>query len=420
MGYVIVKSPGRPTDKGQEITMTLFPFRSIRSAFHILALAGACFLPDAQAADAPSGQRRLWTNPQPDMPYMTKPATRPADWLVQHDPVTPNASPEARALLRFLYDISGRQTLTGQHNYASNQGRFTAQARQITGKVPALYGTDWGSARHEIGPARDRIVQAVIREHRRGSIIAICWHAIRPTDSEPNTFERSVKAKLTEAEWNELTTPGSALHQRWIGQIDVVAEYLKQLRDARVPILWRPLHEINGDWFWWNGRRGDRGSKLLYRMMFDRLANHHKLNNLIWVWNPDRPEREDRQFIDYFPGHPYVDVLALDTYQGYKQSYYDDLNALSDGKPLAISECGANVPPLDIFKTQPKWAYYMIWAGFTGRGGPGSANLAEYVKHPRMWSLDDLPYMEAITPLRSAAGLPSTRPAAPPPPEPAP
>ena len=376
----------------------------------------------ARGARGPASRPR-WVNPQPDVPYLPKPATRPADWLVEHAPVTPNASPEARALLKYLYSISNQHTLTGQHNYAANQGQFTATALRYTGKTPALYGTDFGSAQHEIGPARDRMIQTLIREHQQGSIIALCWHEVRPIDDEPATFQRSVQAKLTPAQFDELLTPGSPLNTRWLAQVDVIAGYLKQLQDAHVPILWRPFHEINGDWFWWNGRRGERGTKQLYRLMFERLVNFHKLNNLIWVWNPDRPEREDRQFVDYFPGQEYVDVLALDTYEAYKQSYYDDLNAISDGKPLAVSECGSNVPPLEIFQKQPKWAYYMVWAGFLGpnRGGRGPTpgvvfpDLPTLVKDPRMWSLEDAPYKNSITPIRNASGLPAMRPAPPPP-----
>ena len=102
-------------------------------------------------------------------------------------------------------------------------------------------------------------------------------------------------------------TPGSDIHNKWCAQVDFVAGYLRQLERARVPILWRPVHEMNGDWFWWGGRLGDRGTRQLYRMMYDRLVGHHRLNNLIWVWNCDRPSQPDRQFADYFPAQ--VDLL---------------------------------------------------------------------------------------------------------------
>ena len=420
-------------------------------------------------------------------PLLPKPDTRPADWLVEHPPVSPNASPEAKALLHFLYGISGKHTLIGQHNFAGVPELSTAVAARNLGKVPALYGTDWGFSRAgDIDSifARPNTVKEVIKQYQLGSTIAICWHEVNPTADEPVTFQgtpTSVQSKLTDAQWDELLTPDSPLNKRWCAQVDVIAGYLKQLEAAHVPILWRPVHEMNGNWFWWGNRIGERGTKQYYRMMFDRLVKFHKLTNLIWLWNCDQPSTWDRQFVDYFPGQDYVDVLALDCYGQFQQRFYDEMNALSDGKVMVVSEGGPI--PLDIYATQPKWAYYMPWAGVrspvtdgTGvvlagntprgggappasgrapatRGGPGASanpanaagpttgpaasrrgggaggggggggrggvNLAEMVKDPRMWTLDDAAYMDAITPIRAASGLPATKPAPRPAPAPA-
>jgi hypothetical protein len=135
--------------------------------------------------------------------------------------------------------------------------------------------------------------------------------------------------------------------------------------------------------------------------------------------------REDRQFVDYFPGQQYVDVFALDDYATFEQRYYDEMNALSDGKVLAIAET-ANPPTINVYRTQPKWAYWMRWAvnrpratsgpaasrpaGFGGFGGFAlsrpAAPLADIVKDPRLFSLDDAGYWSAIAPLRVASDLP--------------
>jgi hypothetical protein len=297
-----------------------------------------------------------WVNPQPEIPYLPKPATRPADWVVAHDPVTPGASAEARALLRFLYDISGNHTLTGQHNYAAQQGYSTGLALRLSGKTPVIYGTDWGFARagdKDSAFVREQTVGTLIEEYRKGSIIALCWHELPPTKDEPVTFRKDVMSKLTNQQFEDVITPGTELYQRWCAQVDVVAGYLEELQAARVPVLFRPYHEMNGDWFWWGGRRGQRGTQQLYRQMFDRLVNVHHINNLLWVWNCDQPMREDRQFVDYFPGQQYVDVLALDDYGAFQQRFYDEMNALSDGKVLAISET-ARPPTIDIYQTQPQ------------------------------------------------------------------
>ena len=359
-----------------------------------------------------------WVNTQPDVPFFPKPATQPVDWIVPHDPVTPNASPEARALLEYLYSISGNHTMTGQHNYAAQQEVSTKQALKVSGKTPAIYGTDWGFSKEgdkDSAFVRHATVEELKKQYAKGSIITITWHAVRPTDDEPVTFRKSVQGKLTNAQFDDVITPGTVLYNRWAAQVDVIAGYLKQLQDAHVPILFRPYHEQNGDWFWWGGRRGERGTKALYHQLWDRLVNVHKLNNLIWVWNVDRPMLPDRQFVDYFPGQQYVDVLSFDDYGIFEQHYYDELNALSDGKVMAIGETG-NPPAAAIYKQQPKWTWYMIWAGLAG-GRPRRSTtaatlpmipLSVTVHDPRMFSLEDAAYRLAIIPLRAASGLPPT------------
>ncbi|MBC8109051.1 MAG: hypothetical protein H7Z14_20870 [Anaerolineae bacterium] len=378
---------------------------------------------DAQTAPTSQPATQPWMNPQPNIPYLPKPATRPADWIVEHDPVTTNASPEARALLKFLYQISGRHTLSGQHNFPNEQEYSTQLLRTSAGKTPAIYGTDFGFAKagdKDSAYVRGEIVQELIKQHRDGSIITICWHAVRPIEDEPVTFRHGVCGKISDQEFEDLLTPGTAIHARWCAQVDAIVVYLKQLEAARVPILWRPYHEMNGDWFWWGGRRGERGTKQLYRQIFDRLVNHHRLTNLIWVWNIDRPAREDREFVDYFPGEKYVDVLALDDYHDYQQHYYDELNALSDSKVLAISECGQPPTP-EIYKTQPKWTWWMPWAKdrppavstqppssqpATTQPAKQVVPMSEIVKDPRIFNLEDATYRDAITEFRAACGLP--------------
>jgi mannan endo-1,4-beta-mannosidase len=65
----------------------------------------------------------------------------------------------------------------------------------------------------------------------------------------------------------------------------VTADYLKQLADARVPVLWRPLHEIDGSWFWWTDAETPENTAALWRLMFDYFVNERELHNLIWVYN---------------------------------------------------------------------------------------------------------------------------------------
>ena len=337
--------------------------------------------------------------------------------------------------MHMLYQISGKNTLTGQHNFIGEQEFNTNVFGIYTGKTPTIYGTDLGFAAagdKDSAYARHEMVAELIRQFHAGHVIALCWHEVPPTMDEPVTFRGQIRSHITDAQFEDLLTPGTAINKHWLTQVDAVAEYLKELRDAHIPILWRPFHEINGDWFWWNGRRGDatHGTKQLFRLMYDRLTNFHHLNNLLWVWNPDRPARADRQFVDYFPGSEFVDVFGLDCYGAYDQPFYDDLNALSGGKVMAISET-YDPPALAVYKNQPKWAYYMRWsidkpqatsflnpptAASAPRGrGLGREALRAIVADPRMLSLQDRPYRKLIDPVLKAAGAPSLHGVPPPP-----
>lgn len=337
-------------------------------------------------------------------------------------PVTPDATPEAVALLNFLYGISGQHTLSGQHNYPGDKDKETVEAAQAWGKTPAIFGKDWGFAKagdKDSAFIRNDIVQELEEQYKNGSLVVMCWHEVPPTADEPVTFRgrrtdgpatnlNTIQGHLTEEQYKDLLTPGTALHQHWCDQVDAIVPHLKALQDAHVPVLWRPFHEMNGAWFWWGGRRGEYGTAALYKMMFDRLVKYHKIKNLIWVWNVDRPEGTSLKFEECWPGPEYVDVLSLDCYQTFKQSYYDDMLKLANGKPIALGEVGGNLT-LDVLKAQPKWAWWMVWAGM-GVKGKATNSLAEIVQDPHSWSLSDPGYRKAIEPIRRASGLPSSIP----------
>lgn len=128
-------------------------------------------------------------------------------------------------------------------------------------------------------------------------------------------------------------------------------------------------------------------------MLYDRLVNVHKLNNLIWVWNANaprlRPNDEAWAYADFYPGNQYVDVLAADVYHNdYKQSHHDQLLELGQGKAIALGEIG-EVPTPEILDQQPQWCWFMIWAKWVE-----THNTPEQVKalynYPRTLTLDQL------------------------------
>ena len=286
--------------------------------------------------------------------------------LAAQAPVNPHATPAARALLATLYANRGKRIIAGQHNYNHEPGRYTERATEIAGRAPIVWGTDfiWNGT-EDPGP---RIVREAIARHRAGAIVTLMWHAGRPQDDPPFDWTRSIQAEMTDAEWRELTTPGTALNARWTRQVDVVAGYLAELRDAGVPVLWRPYHEMNGVWFWWGDKRGPNGYAKLYRMLYDRFVNVHHLDNLLWVWDAngprDIPKDEAFSYALYYPGPRYVDVLATDIYNfDYEQKDYEELKRLARGKPIALGEVG-ELPKPEILDAQPDWSWFMVWANW--------------------------------------------------------
>lgn len=306
-------------------------------------------------------------------------------------PVNPDTIPAARALLREIDTVSGHGTLSGQHNFPNSVSRYSDRVYELTGHYPAVFGQDFGFSGGEDKDStlgRPSMIDEVIRQYRNGAVIALTWHSVRPTDDEPVTFHDSVQGHLTDWEFRQILTPGTDLYKRWERQVDVIAGYLQELQAAGVPVLFRPYHEMNGNWFWWGGRPGQNGTVALYRQIYDRYVHVHHLNNLIWVWNVNSPSPNAGPIDQYFPGQNYVDVISMDIYGSFEQSYYDSMVALAGShKPIALAEVGA-MPTLQTLAAQPRWAYFMMWSGMA-EGANSPAQLQAMFHAPNVINRND-------------------------------
>lgn len=286
-------------------------------------------------------------------------------------PVNPNATPEAKGLLKMIYELSAQnKILAGQHSYPLFGDVYFERAahQNSANQHPVVCGQDFGySAPGTLDGIdfRQRSIENAIKWWNKGAIVTFMWHAVPPIYDQNYTIwrgENGIQSQLTEQQWNDIFTPGTAINERWKAQVDVIAFFLRELQDAGIPVIWRPYHEMNGDWFWWCAKPGDNGYKRLYRQLYDRFTNFHHLNNLIWVFNANEISGPNvGEYKDFFPGADVVDILATDVYyEKYFQKDYDDLVTLANGKPIAIGECG-KFPTPDILKKQPKWAWFMCW-----------------------------------------------------------
>src|ERR1051326_8327276 len=199
------------------------------------------------------------------------------------------------------------------------------------------------------------MIEEAKRQSAAGSIIYLCWHMMKPTDEEPgpdDAFRTSVQTRLTDDQWLELIASDSPLHRRWEKYMDTAAGFLKQLQDAHIPVLWRPMHENNGRFFWWGGRPGQYGTSLLFREGYNRMVNVHHLNNPSWVWNQNGPA-PGGQFYDFYPGPQYCDIVSYDNYSALDDRYYQEILTIANGKPIGFGEVPLPPPP-ELLASQPR------------------------------------------------------------------
>ena len=273
-------------------------------------------------------------------------------------PVSPNASVEAKQVLSYLKSIEGQKMLAGHHvMYGRLKERDLAYIVETTGKHPALIEFEGGifarKYHDDYRSVQKQLVAEAIAYWKAGGLVAICWHWGNPLQSKNTYAGTKVKFDI-EAAFKE----GTAEHEAMIKDLDVTAEMLKGLRDANVPVLWRPLHEICGGWFWWS-MQGEETAERLWRYIYRYYTDHHKLNNLIWVYSFSQELRTE-----WFPGFEYVDVVGVDIYregeQG-KRRHYDKAFSAGGGRPTALSECD-NIPDPDSMKEEKfLWSWFTTW-----------------------------------------------------------
>lgn len=266
----------------------------------------------------------------------------------------------ALKVLNTLYSLQGKAILSGQHDYLESPDEFSNKLKNTCGQYAALHGYELGAINNQtekvIEGQRQAVVDSAVRWHKAGGIVTMSYHAHLPGTAPAWS---NVSMSLSEVDFAKYLTPGTAQYNALMKDLDKTALSLKKLRDAGVPVLWRPYHEMNGGWFWWGQKR--RFTEL-WNLMFERYTVYHKLHNLLWVWSPNAKNQWCDEPAGYYPGAGKVDVLALDIYEGdFKKSHYDTLWDLGRGKLIAIGENGQLPSPALLAGSQNKWTYQMTW-----------------------------------------------------------
>jgi hypothetical protein len=257
-----------------------------------------------------------------------------------------NASKEAKALYSYLQDMHGKKMLAGQMVLFGHVEELE-YIQATTGKLPAIRGMDFiDSSRNE------NEVKFAEAWWKKGGIPTIMWHWGAPAIG--NGYINSKKT-IDIAKCFEKGTPENKAFWK---ELEEKAVLLKKLDRAHIPILWRPFHEMNGNWFWWS-KAGPKQFKRLWTTMYDYYVHKKKINNLIWVLGyTNHPDSA------WYPGREYVDIAGADDYSygGTHLQMYKKAEAIAGSTmPIPFHECPTPPDPAQSFAEGATWSWFMVW-----------------------------------------------------------
>lgn len=318
------------------------------------------------------------------------------DWNrfdISKTPVTPNPTDHTLKLYQFLYDNYGKKIISGAMTL--NSMDEINWLKSNTGKEPALVGLDFmHCGRNYTWYNDEEPINDAKKYYNKNGIPAFCWHW-----RDPLRKSEAFYTEDTSFDISKVSDTNSAEYKAIIKDIDYISGLLKKLQNEDIPVLWRPLHEASGGWFWW-GAKGAAPCKTLYRLMYDRMVNYHGLRNLIWVWTSQQNDQS------WYPGDDVVDIIGRDIYKdGDHSSQLLEFNQLNNDvkgkKMITLSECGSFPDADKLVGDEVPWSYFMPWYGdFVRSAKYNSLDLwKKMFAHNYVLTLNEMPNLKTYQPL---------------------
>ncbi len=338
-----------------------------------------------------------------------------------------NATPETRALYAHLQNIKHQHTLFGQQDalaYGFSWGGDEeaqiprADVKDVTGSFPALVGWDLGGL--ELGKDKNldgvnmiKMRAGIQGVYQRGGVNTLSWHMRNPVSGGDHADKTPAVKDIL---------PGGSRHELFKSRLDALAEFNEQIKigNTYIPIIFRPWHEHNGEWFWWGKSNASEEDYIaLWHFTVNYLRNEKHIHNFIVATSPDRSRIDlnnfEQDYLYAYPGDEYVDIMGLDNYwdlghpanksspEEQFANFSQSLSAVVDianahHKLAALTETGAEAIPNPNFWTQillkgmtandksRQMVYVMVWRNATNGGHNGHHFYAPYPGHP---SADD-------------------------------
>lgn len=313
----------------------------------------------------------------------------PAGYKINTTLVTPNPTDETVRLYQFLLDNYGKKIISGVSNVEEADW-----LKANTGKSPALVGLDFlfcGRGYTSWYDENQPFNQSKALYDKNG-IVNFHWHW-----RDPSRITEEFYTSKTSFDISKIFDETSSEYKAMIKDIDYTSGLLKRFQDNKIPVIWRPLHEAAGGWFWW-GAKDAAPCKKLWQVMYDRMVNVNGLHNLIWVWTHE--PNDDA----WYPGDNYVDIVGRDIYRDGDHSsqvleFNDMVNRYAGKKMVTISECGS-MPDVDnLIKDGPGWSWFMPWNGvYTRDSKYNSLDLwKKMFASDHVITLDEMPNLKTYT-----------------------
>ena len=119
-----------------------------------------------------------------------------------------------------------------------------------------------------------------------------------------------------------MTFPNPRAWYEWC--LKEAAAFCRTLKDEngeQIPIVFRPLHECDGDWFWWGAKSATCEDYIAaFRLTVDVLRTELGPRNVLFAYSPDRRwdtagEVGESGFLARYPGDEWVDMIGFDDYE---------------------------------------------------------------------------------------------------------
>jgi mannan endo-1,4-beta-mannosidase len=283
-------------------------------------------------------------------------------------PVDAKATKETKALYKNLKKLAKHHTVFG-HQHATEYGHGwvgdenRSDVKSVTGSHPGVVGVDLsgfsGQPAADVENTKTEVRKTVIDTYNRGGIITVAWHFPNPVS--PGGFYWKDSVSLPAVKY---IIPGGKAHDTYREILRSIANWANNTRGADgklVPMIFRPFHEFDGEWFWWGKPHCTREEFIsLWQFTVSFLRDSMGVHNFIYAFSPDNKFTTTAEYLERYPGDSWVDLLGMDNYGDMGRDGYNldqaskKLQIISDyarkyGKLAAFTETGLESLP------NPNW-----------------------------------------------------------------